>query len=157
MHLNLSLSRNGVNVFSDPEDEKGLSREAYWFIGGIMEHIKAITFITNPIVNSYKRLVPGYEAPVYIAWSAKNRTPLIRIPASSPQSSKGLSLEVPTRLQILIWRWQCAWRRGLMGIRNQTMPPGSIDCNIFEMGEEGRRKAGIERLPGSLWRRPENL
>ena len=118
MHLNLSLSRNGVNVFSDPEDEKGLSREAYWFIGGIMEHIKAITFITNPIVNSYKRLVPGYEAPVYIAWSAKNRTPLIRIPASSPQSTR-LSLEVPTRLQILIWRWQCAWRRGLMesGIR----------------------------------------
>ena len=88
MHLNLSLSRDGVNVFPDPEDPKGLSREAYYFIGGIMKHIKAITFITNPTVNSYKRLVPGYEAPVYIAWSAKNRTPLIRIPASDPASTR---------------------------------------------------------------------
>ena len=149
MHLNLSLSRNGVNVFSDPEDEKGLSREAYWFIGGIMEHIKAITFITNPIVNSYKRLVPGYEAPVYIAWSAKNRTPLIRIPASSPQSTR-IELRSPDPSANPYLALAVCLAAGLNGIRNQTMPPGSIDCNIFEMGEEGRRKAGIERLPGSL-------
>ena len=83
MHLNMSLSRDGKNVFADEKDPNGLSKEAYYFIGGLMKHIKAISFITNPIVNSYKRLVPGYEAPVYIAWSANNRTPLIRIPPVS--------------------------------------------------------------------------
>ncbi len=82
MHINMSLSRDGLNVFSDGADEKGLSREAYYFIGGLVKHMKAISFITNPIVNSYKRLIPGYEAPVYIAWSAKNRTPLLRVPAA---------------------------------------------------------------------------
>lgn len=82
MHLNMSISRDGINVFQDAKDEYGLSKEAYCFIGGIMKHMKALTFITNPSINSYKRLIPGYEAPVYIAWSAKNRTPLIRIPGS---------------------------------------------------------------------------
>ena len=82
MHLNMSVSRDGINVFQDAKDEYGLSKEAYCFIGGIMKHMKALTFITNPSINSYKRLIPGYEAPVYIAWSAKNRTPLIRIPGS---------------------------------------------------------------------------
>ena len=74
MHLNMSISRDGINVFQDAKDEYGLSKEAYCFIGGIMKHMKALTFITNPSINSYKRLIPGYEAPVYIAWSAKNRT-----------------------------------------------------------------------------------
>ena len=82
MHLNMSISRDGINVFQDAKDEYGLSKEAYCFIGGIMKHMKALTFITNPSINSYKRLIPGYEAPVYLAWSAKNRTPLIRIPGS---------------------------------------------------------------------------
>ena len=88
MHLNMSLSRDGKNVFADEKDPNGLSKEAYYFIGGLMKHIKAISFITNPIVNSYKRLVPGYEAPVYIAWSANNRTPLIRIPRVSGESTR---------------------------------------------------------------------
>ena len=82
MHINMSLSKDGKNIFNDPEDELGLSRTAYYFIGGIMKHMKGMTAITNPLVNSYKRLVPGYEAPVYIAWSSTNRSPLIRIPAS---------------------------------------------------------------------------
>lgn len=149
MHLNLSLRRDGVNVFSNPEDEKGLSQEAYYFIGGIMRHIKAITFITNPTVNSYKRLVPGYEAPVYIAWSAKNRTPLIRIPASGPESRR-IELRSPDPAANPYLALAVCLAAGLEGIRSQIMPPDSIDCNIFEMGEEGRRKAGIERLPGSL-------
>jgi len=85
MHLNMSISRDGINVFQDAKDEYGLSKEAYCFIGGIMKHMKALTFITNPSINSYKRLIPGYEAPVYIAWSAKNRTPLIREAAESIQ------------------------------------------------------------------------
>ena len=82
MHTNMSLYKDGVNVFYDAEDANGLSKEAYYFIGGLMKHIKAITAIANPLINSYKRLLPGYEAPVYIAWSAKNRSPLIRIPAA---------------------------------------------------------------------------
>ena len=82
MHVNMSLSKEGRNIFDDPDGESGLSREAYWFIGGIMKHMRAMTAITNPLVNSYKRLVPGYEAPIYIAWSMTNRSPLIRIPVS---------------------------------------------------------------------------
>ena len=77
MHVNTSLCRDGENIFFDEKDPLQLSREAYWFIGGIMEHMRSMTALTNPLVNSYKRLVAGYEAPVYIAWSARNRSPLV--------------------------------------------------------------------------------
>ena len=80
MHTNMSLSKNGVNIFADENNASGLSQEAYQFIAGIMKHIKGMSLILNPTINSYKRLVPGYEAPVYISWSETNRTPLIRIP-----------------------------------------------------------------------------
>ena len=83
MHINMSLARDGVNVFYDGQDCNHLSKEGYWFIGGIMKHIARLRAITNPLVNSYKRLVPGCEAPVYIAWSMRNRSPLIRIPAQT--------------------------------------------------------------------------
>ena len=83
MHINMSLwDSHGNNIFADASDENGLSKEAYSFIAGIMEHMSAMSAITNPIVNSYKRLVPGFEAPTYIAWSATNRSPLIRVPAA---------------------------------------------------------------------------
>ena len=96
MHLNMSLSKDGKNIFADPDDKIGLSKEAYSFIAGIMKHIKGMTVLTNPLVNSYKRLVPGYEAPVYIAWSATNRSPLIRIPGSRGESTR-IELVVLTR------------------------------------------------------------
>ena len=79
MHINMSLSRDGVNIFADPENEKELSKEARYFMGGLLKYMKGMAAITNPLVNSYKRLIPGYEAPVYIAWSARNRRPLVRI------------------------------------------------------------------------------
>ena len=82
MHVNMSLAKDGKNIFADPEGEMGLSKEAFWFIGGIIKHMKGMTVITNPLVNSYKRLVHGYEAPTLIAWSATNRSPLIRIPVT---------------------------------------------------------------------------
>lgn len=104
----MSLSRDGKNVFADEKDPNGLSKEAYYFIGGLMKHIKAISFITNPIVNSYKRLVPGYEAPVYIAWSANNRTPLIRIPRVSGESTR-VELRSPDGQQIHIWHLPYVW------------------------------------------------
>ena len=91
MHMNMSLSKDGKNIFADDNDKLGLSQEAYYFIAGIMEHMREMSAITNPLVNSYKRLVPGYEAPIYIAWSAKNRSPLVRIP-----SARGAGTRVPS-------------------------------------------------------------
>ena len=88
MHINLSLSRDGKNIFQNTSDPNGLSQDAYYFIGGLMEHMKAITAITNPTVNSYKRFVPGFEAPVYIAWSAKNCSSLIRVPAARGEDTR---------------------------------------------------------------------
>ena len=149
MHTNMSLSRDGVNAFIDRSDAGKLSKEAYYFIGGIMKHIKAVTFITNPLVNSYKRLVTGYEAPVYIAWSAKNRTPLIRVPSPRGNSAR-IELRSPDPSANPYLALAVCRAAGLDGIRNQIMPRESIDCNIFEMTKEERERAGIEALPGSL-------
>lgn len=149
MHINMSLSRGGVNVFQDAEDVNGISKEGYYFIGGIMSHMKAISFITNPIVNSYKRLIPGYEAPVYIAWSAKNRTPLIRIPGTRGESTR-IELRSPDPSANPYLALAVCLAAGLDGIRNKIMPPDSIDCNVFDMSDEARRAAKVEELPGSL-------
>lgn len=149
MHINMSLNRDGVNVFQDGKDVNGISREAYYFIGGLMKHMKAISFITNPVVNSYKRLIPGYEAPVYIAWSAKNRTPLIRIPGTRGDSTR-IELRSPDPSANPYLALAVCLAAGLDGIRNQIMPPDSIDGNVFEMTDAERRAAGVEELPGSL-------
>ena len=101
MHLNMSLFRDGKNLFYDPDDPRGLSQMAYSFIAGLLEHVKGFTALTNPLVNSYKRLVSGYEAPCYKAWSASNRSALIRIPASRGSS---------TRVETPIWPSPPAWR-----------------------------------------------
>ena len=102
MHINMSLQKDGKNIFQDASDPNGLSEEAYYFIGGIMRHIKGMAAITNPLVNSYKRLVPGFEAPVYIAWSTTNRSPLIRIPAAADGEAPVSSCVVPILLLTLI-------------------------------------------------------
>jgi len=149
MHLNMSLSSGGVNVFRDDDDPNGISKEAYYFIGGIMKHMKAVSFITNPVVNSYKRLVPGYEAPVYIAWSAKNRTPLIRIPGTKGSSTR-IELRSPDPSANPYLALAVCLAAGLDGIKHQVMPPDCIDGNVYEMTEEERKKAGIKELPGSL-------
>jgi glutamine synthetase len=149
MHINMSLSKDGVNVFFDPDDPIHLSREGYWFIGGIMKHIAAITAVTNPLVNSYKRLVPGYEAPVYIAWSATNRSPLIRIPTMQDGRQR-IELRSPDSAANPYLALAVCLAAGLDGIRNQIMPPDSVNCNIFAMSEEERIERGIECLPGNL-------
>lgn len=149
MHLNLSLSKDGENIFADENDEHGLSQEAYYFIGGLMKHIKAITFITNPLVNSYKRLVPGYEAPTYIAWSANNRTPLIRIPESR-RSGKRIELRSPDASANPYLALAVCLAAGMEGIREKILPPKEISQNIFELNEEEKKALGIECLPGSL-------
>lgn len=149
MHINMSLSKDGKNVFSDENDVRGLSKEAYWFIGGLMKHVKGMAAITNPLVNSYKRLVPGYEAPVYVAWSAKNRSPLIRIPASCGEGTR-IELRSPDPSANPYLTLALCLMAGLEGIRNHIEPPASVDRNIFEMSEEERREMNIEALPGTL-------
>lgn len=149
MHLNLSLSKDGKNIFADPEDENGLSQEAYYFIGGIMKHMKGMTSIMNPLVNSYKRLVPGYEAPVHIAWSVKNRSPLIRIPAARGEGTR-IELRSPDSAANPYLAIACALMAGLDGIKNKITPPPAVARNIFDMTEEERKEAGIESLPSNL-------
>lgn len=149
MHINMSLARDGVNVFYDGQDCNHLSKEGYWFIGGIMKHIAAITAIANPLVNSYKRLVPGYEAPVYVAWSMRNRSPLIRIPAQTGTTQR-IELRSPDSATNPYLAIAVCLAAGLDGIRNQIEPPASVEGNIFAMSEEEREKAGIKYLPTSL-------
>ncbi|MBB2183821.1 type I glutamate--ammonia ligase [Lachnospiraceae bacterium MD1] len=149
MHINMSLQKNGKNIFDDAEGKLGLSKEAYHFIAGIMKHIKSMTAVTNPLVNSYKRLVPNFEAPVYIAWSACNRSPLIRIPTGR-ESAARIELRCPDPSANPYLVLALCLAAGLDGIKNQLTPPPSIDKNIFELTEEERVNLGISRLPASL-------
>lgn len=149
MHINMSLSENGRNIFTDERDKMGLSLEAYYFIGGIMKHMKAMTAITNPLVNSYKRLVPGYEAPAYITWSATNRSPLIRVPAARGADTR-LELRSPDPSANPYLALAVCLRAGLDGIRNKILPPKSVDQDVFGMSASERRGMGIEEIPGTL-------
>ena len=149
MHVNMSLSKEGRNIFDDPDGENGLSREAYWFIGGIMNHMRAMTAITNPLVNSYKRLVPGYEAPIYIAWSMTNRSPLIRIPVSRGRRTR-VELRCPDSAANPYLTLAVCLEAGLDGIRRQIDPPAAVTENIFEMRLSQIKKQGIESLPADL-------
>ena len=150
MHINMSLAtKEGKNIFADENGKIGLSDDAYHFIAGIMKHARGMSAITNPLVNSYKRLVPGYEAPVYIAWSAKNRSPLIRIPASRGNGTRvELRNPDPTANPYLVLALCLA--AGLDGIKNKIEVPKSVDCNIYEMTPGERRAAGIENMPADL-------
>ena len=149
MHINMSLMKDGRNIFADENNALGLSKEAYFFIGGIMKHIKGMTAITNPIVNSYKRLVPGYEAPVYIAWSGINRSPLIRIPASRGNGTR-VELRCADPAANPYLALAVCLRAGLDGIVNHIEPPKSVDRNIYEMTEAERKMLGIGSLPDTL-------
>ena len=156
MHSNLSLFINGENAFYDPKADLELSDTARQFIAGIVKHAPNFTAVTNPTVNSYKRLVPGYEAPCYVAWSARNRSPLIRIPAS-----RGLSTRVEVRsvdpsanpylgMAVLL-------ASGLDGIKNKLTAPKPIDRNIYVMSKNERIAEGIVDLPSTLAHALDNL
>lgn len=149
MHINMSLSQNGENIFGDKSDKNGLSKEAYYFIGGIMKHLIGMTAITNPLVNSYKRLVPGYDAPVHIAWSLGNRSPLIRVPATDENHAR-IELRNPDPCANPYLTLAVCLRAGLEGIKNRIMPPESVDKNIQEMSREDVRREGIESIPATL-------
>ncbi|MFE8695082.1 type I glutamate--ammonia ligase [Cytobacillus sp. FJAT-53684] len=149
MHCNVSLFKEGKNAFFDEKGDLQMSDTARQFIAGILKHATSFTAVTNPTVNSFKRLVPGYEAPCYVAWSAQNRSPLIRIP-----SSRGVSTRVEVRsvdpaanpylaMAVLL-------KAGLDGIKNNLVPPASVDRNIYVMSKEERIAEGIDDLPSTL-------
>ena len=149
MHINLSLNRNGVNAFQSADDKNGLSREGYYFIGGLMKHIKAITCITNPTVNSYKRFVPGYDAPVYIGWSSKTRGPLVRVPSGRGENTR-IELRSPDSTANPYLALAVLLMAGLDGIRNKIEPRDSIDRNIQKMTRQQREELKIDELPRTL-------
>jgi len=149
MHTHGSLSKNGKNAFYDPNAELQLSDTAMYYIGGILKHAKAITRLANPTINSYKRLVPGYEAPCYISWSAANRTALVRVPAARGNSTRA-EFRSPDPMCNPYLTFAAMLAAGLDGIRNKIMPPEMTNSNIYHMDEKTRKKNKIEMLPGSL-------
>ncbi len=149
MHTNISLFKNGSNAFYDPESKHGLSQEALCFMGGIMRHAKGLTAITNPLVNSYKRLTSGYEAPVYIAWSHCNRSPLIRVPVAR-QNSTRIEFRCPDPSCNPYLAFAVILSAGMDGIQKEIMPPDPISENIYVMDEAKLKRFGIECLPGNL-------
>lgn len=149
LHINMSLEKDGVNIFNDHNAKNGVSREAYQFIAGIMEHAKPMTLIANPIVNSYKRLLPGFEAPIYIAWSEKNRSPLIRIPAARGTNMR-IELRSPDPAANPYLLFAVCLAAGLDGIKRNLGVPHEIEGNIYEMSKEALEEAGIEAIPSNL-------
>ena len=149
MHTDMSLFKDGRNVFFDESDPRKLSKIAYSFIAGILAHVKGMAAITNPLVNSYKRLVPGYEAPCYLAWSASNRSALIRIPAARGQATR-VELRCPDPACNPYLTLAVCLAAGLDGIEKGMTPPEETTENIFAMDAETRAAKGIDSLPGSL-------
>lgn len=150
MHCHQSVFKNGRNLFSDPDSETGLSNDAMYFMGGLLKHAPALTAITNPIVNSYKRLVPGYEAPVYRAYGLKNRSALIRVPAARGQATR-IEYRAPDPACNPYLAFAVMLKAGVDGIQNKIDPGEPTEINIYELTEEEREARGIKVLPSSLW------
>jgi glutamine synthetase len=150
MHTNQSLfNMDGTNAFADESDKMQLSEIAYQYIAGVIKNARGFSAITNPLINSYKRMVPGYEAPVYVAWSASNRSALVRIPAS-----RGLGTRVEIRCPDPTCNPYLAFammlNSGLDGVKNKMTPPASTDIDIFNMTQQQKDEAGIASMPASL-------
>ena len=151
MHTHLSLfTDDGENVFHDPDDEFNLSTTAKQFLAGILEHAKAITAVANPTVNSYKRLIPGYEAPVYVAWSDVNRSALVRKPAARVPAASRIELRSPDPSGNPYIAFAAMIHAGLDGIDNNLEAPEPVRENIYEFDEAKREEYGIETLPKNL-------
>lgn len=149
MHVNMRLFKNGKNAFYDSSDEQGLSRDAYAFIAGILAHIKGICAIANPLVNSYKRLITGFEAPFDITWSTTQRAALLRVPyARGEETTVELRSPDGTANPYLVFALCMA--AGLDGIKRQLQPPGAINVNPRKMDMAQKLEAGIDTLPANL-------
>ena len=153
MHVHQSLFKDGKNLFFDGSDRYHLSKLAKCYIAGIMKHAREIVAVTNQWVNSYKRLVPGYEAPVYISWARRNRSAMIRVPMYKPGKELATRIEFrapdPACNPYLAFAVMLA--AGLKGIENDYPLPDPVEDDIFEMTESEKEKSGIETLPGNLY------
>ena len=149
MHCNISLFKDGKNAFYDEKAIYQLSQESMYSIGGLLKHIKGITAVTNPTVNSYKRLVPGYEAPVYLAWSMANRSALVRVPAKRGNATR-IELRSPDPSCNPYLAFAVILESCLDGIRNKIDPPAPVESNIYQLTNRERKRQKIESLPGSL-------
>ncbi len=156
MHVNMSLSKDGKNIFWDPDADMELSQDAFYFIGGLMKHIKGITAIANPLVNSYKRLISDYEAPVHIAWSRANRSPLIRIPVPRGEATR-IELRSPDASANPYLTLALCLAAGLDGISNRIKPPAEVHENLFALPDDELRKRGIDSLPVNLYEALQEL
>jgi glutamine synthetase len=151
MHTHLSLfTEDGENAFYDPADDLDLSPVAYHFLAGILEHAPAITAVANPTVNSYKRLVPGYEAPVYVAWSDGNRSPLVRKPAARIPAAARIEVRSPDPSSNPYLALAVMLQAGLDGIERELDPPEPVRENIYELDREQREARDIGTLPATL-------
>ncbi|MCI1290735.1 MAG: type I glutamate--ammonia ligase [Lactobacillus sp.] len=149
MHTNMSLFKDGKNVFYDENGEYNLSKTALYFLNGILNHARAITAIGNPTVNSYKRLIPGFEAPVYISWATKNRSPLVRIPSAEGLTTR-LELRSADPMANPYLLVAAVLTAGLQGIKDAELPMKPVTSNIFEMSQAQRDKLGLKPLPSTL-------
>jgi glutamine synthetase len=145
----MSLHKDGKNIFDDPADCNGLSREAYYFMGGLMKHIRGMCAVTNPLVNSYKRLKPGFEAPVYVVWSTIGANTLIRIPNVRGESTR-IELRSPDPSANPYLAIAACLKAGLDGIRNKIEPELEVRDNVNAISEEEALKRGIAKLPTDL-------
>ncbi len=151
MHINMSLEDGlGKNLFADPADSQGLSSLAYQFLAGILYHVKSMTILTNPLVNSYKRLIPGYDAPVYIAWaSASNKGQVMRIPSTRGSATR-IELRSPDAAMNPYLTLAACLAAGLDGIKNGMVPPAPLYGNAFSLTAEEMKRRGIGHLPETL-------
>ena len=149
MHTNMSLFKGNKNAFYDKNNKYHLSKTALYFLNGILEHARAITAVGNPTVNSYKRLIPGFEAPVYISWASKNRSPMVRVPSAGELNTR---LEMrsadPTANPYLLLA--ACLSAGMAGIKEEKMPMAPVTCNLFDLSEEQLNEMGIKPLPSTL-------
>ncbi len=156
MHTHISLFKKDKNAFYDPAAGDGLSETARGFMAGLLEHARAYTVVTCPLVNSYKRLVPGYRAPVDIAWSYRNRSPLVRIPARRGTGTR-VELRNPDPSCNPYLAFGVILRAGLDGIQRKVSLPEPVDTNIYNMTAAEKKARGIERLPESLYQAVQEL
>lgn len=156
MHVHQSLYKNGKNAFYDPSDQYGLSEIAYYYIGGLLKHAPETTAILNPTINSYKRLVPGYEAPVYISWSTQNRSALVRVPSARGDGTR-LELRNPDPAANPYLANAVMLKAGLDGIKNKIDPGQQTTENIYEMSYQERKARKITSLPSTMEEALEQL
>lgn len=149
MHINMSLSQNGKNLFNVGENSMDISDTAKMFGAGILKHAKGITAVSNPLVNSYKRFVPGFEAPVHIAWSHMNRSPLLRIPAPKGEATR-IELRSPDPSCNPYLTLALILEAGLEGIQKQLAIPSPVDINTYNLTSDQEKELGIQRLPSNL-------